>query len=81
MSLEKLKLNALDKSVKCDMLARLRMFQKTCTGLNSWSSVGRTDWEGLGGMAMLEEVCHQGQALRFYVILNSLSLFHDFVSR
>jgi hypothetical protein len=28
--------------------------------LNSWSSVGWTIWEGLGGMALLEEVCHWG---------------------
>ena len=27
-------------------------------------SVGGIDWEGLGGGALLEEVCHWGQALR-----------------
>lgn len=29
----------------------------------TWSAVGRTLWEGLGDMALLEEVCHG--ALRF----------------
>lgn len=33
--------------------------------LNVWSQDSRTSWEGLGGMAMLEEVCHHGQVLRF----------------
>lgn len=26
--------------------------------LNSWSFVGGSTWEGLGGMVFLEEVCH-----------------------
>jgi len=29
--------------------------------LNSWSPVGETLWEGLGGVALLEELCHWGQ--------------------
>jgi hypothetical protein len=28
--------------------------------LNVWSSVGETVWEALGGVALLEEVCHWG---------------------
>jgi hypothetical protein len=30
--------------------------------LSAWSSVGGTLWEGLVGVALLEEVCHWGQA-------------------
>jgi hypothetical protein len=30
--------------------------------LNACSAVGRTVWEGLGGVALLEEVCHWGWA-------------------
>ena len=26
--------------------------------LNAWLRVGRTVWEGIGGVALLEEVCH-----------------------
>ena len=33
--------------------------------LNTWSPVGRTVLEGLESMALLEEVCHWGWALRF----------------
>lgn len=33
--------------------------------LNIWSPVNGTIWEGLGGVALLEEVCFWGQALRF----------------
>lgn len=33
--------------------------------LNSCSPVGRTLWKRLGSLALLEEVCHQGQALEF----------------
>ena len=33
-------------------------------------SVDRTLWEGLGGVALLEEVCHWLQALRFQKILS-----------
>lgn len=35
------------------------------TDLNTWLSVGRTIPEGLGGVTLLEEVYHWGQALRF----------------
>lgn len=48
----------------------------TCDGLNengpctfiylsTWSSAGGTVWEELGGAALMKEVCHWGQALRF----------------
>jgi hypothetical protein len=30
------------------------------TYLNAWCSVGGSVWEGLGGMTLLEEVCHWG---------------------
>lgn len=33
--------------------------------LNTCSPVGRAVWEGLGSMALLEEMRHRGQALRF----------------
>ena len=33
--------------------------------LNTWSPVGGTVWERLGGVTLLKEVCHWGQALRF----------------
>ena len=50
--------------------------------LNAWLPVGRTIWEGLGGVALLEEVCHWGWALRFhkptllYKPITGLSLSH-----
>ena len=33
--------------------------------LNTWSPVGGNIWEGLGGVVLLEEVCHWGWDLRF----------------
>lgn len=33
--------------------------------LNSWFPGARTVWEGLGGMALLEEACHWVWVLRF----------------
>ena len=33
--------------------------------LNAWFPVGGTILEGLGGVVLLEEVCHRGWALRF----------------
>lgn len=30
--------------------------------LNTWSSAGRSVWEGLGSVAVLEEVCQWGWA-------------------
>lgn len=33
--------------------------------LNTWSTVGGSVWEGLGGVTMLEKVCWGGGALRF----------------
>ena len=35
--------------------------------LNSWIPVGGTVWEGLGGVALFEEVCHWEWALKFPV--------------
>jgi hypothetical protein len=36
--------------------------------LNTCPPVGGTVWEGLGGVALLEEVCHWGWALMFQKI-------------
>lgn len=33
--------------------------------LNTWSPTGWTVWEGLGGMTVVEEVCHWDRALVF----------------
>jgi hypothetical protein len=33
--------------------------------LNVWSPVARTAWERLGGMVLVEEVCHWDWPLRF----------------
>ena len=33
--------------------------------LDTWSSVGRTVWEGLGGVVLLKKLCHWRWALRF----------------
>jgi hypothetical protein len=33
--------------------------------LNNWSSIGGSIWKGLGGMPLLEEVCHWQWPLRF----------------
>ena len=33
--------------------------------LNVWCPVGGTVWKGLGGMTLLEEVCHSGWGLKF----------------
>ena len=33
--------------------------------LNVWSSVGGTVWEELEGVALLEEMCQRGKALRY----------------
>lgn len=32
--------------------------------LTIWFQVGGVVWSGLGGVALVEEVCHGGQALR-----------------
>lgn len=32
--------------------------------LNTWSQVGGPVWGALGGEAVIQEVCHWGQALR-----------------
>lgn len=42
--------------------------------LGTWHPVGRAVWEGLGGVALLEEV-YQGQALRFSKSHFQLALF------
>jgi hypothetical protein len=45
--------------------------------LSVWAPVGRSDWEGLGGVALLKEVCQLGQTLRFgktLTVLSALSL-------
>lgn len=47
--------------------------------LNSCSTVGEIVWEGLKGVALLEEVCHWGWALSFkkpmsFLVSSSLSL-------
>ena len=46
------------------------------TELTAWSPAGGTVWEGLGGMALLEEVCHWRWVLRFQKpMLFHLALF------
>lgn len=45
--------------------------------LSIWDPVGRTDWEGLAGKALLKEACQLEQALRFGktdTVLSVLSL-------
>lgn len=32
--------------------------------MNAWSSVGGAVWEGLGGVALMEEVCVTGSKVR-----------------
>ena len=49
--------------------------------LNARSTVGGTVWEGLGGVALLEEVCHWGQALRFQDSSQTLSLLLEVLSQ
>lgn len=41
-----------------------------CSGWNgnAWSPAGRAVWEGLGGVALLGEVCHWGQLQKAYGI-------------
>lgn len=54
----------------------LQILHRTCGGLNEnepnrllylniWSPVSRTVWERLGNGALLNDVCHYGQALEF----------------
>lgn len=38
--------------------------QPTGSRLNTWSPADRTVWEELG-VTLLEQMCHQGQVLRF----------------
>lgn len=51
------------QEVECDGLNENRLHNVTC--LNSWSLAGRIAWEGLGGVAFLEGVCHLGWTWRF----------------
>jgi hypothetical protein len=44
--------------------------------LNAWFSVGRTIRKGLGGVALLEEVCHCRWALKFQDVISQLLLQH-----
>ena len=38
----------------------MRMVPHRLKHLNDWLSVGGAVWEGLGDVALLEEVCHWG---------------------
>lgn len=39
--------------------------------LNTWSSVGGTVWEGLRGVAWLEEVCHGVEISKAYAMAST----------
>lgn len=43
----------------------MRMAPQRPVCLNACSLIGRTVWKGLRGIALLEDVCHWGQALGF----------------
>lgn len=48
------------------VLVSLRNAPHKLRYLNTWSLFGGATWRGLGGVALLEEIRHCGQALRVY---------------
>jgi hypothetical protein len=53
-----------DRSLKTDISSDVVIGMRMAPRGSYWSPVGGTIWEELGDVALLEEMCHWGQALR-----------------